>query len=314
MGPPPNNQEIMVADVDSVMRIGGTQVLRNPKLEPLELPQLKRFSPAIFAKTPIEGVSAMYGHINTYSVIKAMQDSGYEIVEVRQSKRRDTEAMDAETRMRFTKHMLKFRKSGNIQKLLKVGDVIPQVVMLNSHDRSSGFQLYAGMFRLVCLNGLIVSDSSFVEPIKVRHTATMVEDILQRSEMLIKQADGVYAVREKMLGIDLTPKDAVRFAVKAIEFRPPRRKGVMTPDTLLEARRPEDKPNDLWHVFNRVQENMMRGGNELTTGEGHRAVSRGIGRIERDVAVNSALWELAVDTLEKHGKPVKKGKRVVEEI
>jgi len=291
---------------DAGIRIGGTQVLRNPDLEPLEVAQLKRFAPAIFSKSPIAGVSDKYGHVNTFDIIKAMNLNGYEIVEVRQSKRRDTEEMEAAERMRFTKHMLKFRKEGNIKKLLKVGDVVPQVVMVNSHDRSSGFHLYAGMFRLVCSNGLIVSDSSFVEPIKVRHTATMVEDIVNRSGMLIKQADGVYSVREDMLAVPLSPKEAVRFATKAIEFRPPRRKGLMTADTLLAVRREEDKPNDLWHVFNRVQENMMRGGNELSTEEGRRAVSRGIGRIERDVAVNSALWELAVDTLQKHGKPAPK--------
>lgn len=291
---------------DAGIRIGGTAVLRNPELEPLEVAQLKRFSPAIFSKVPIAGVSDKYGHVNTFDIIKAMNESGYEIVEVRQSQRRDTDEMDAAERMRFTKHMLKFRKAGSIKKLLKIGDVVPQVVMVNSHDRSSGFHLYAGMFRLVCANGLIVSDSSFVEPIKVRHTATMVEDIVARSGTLIKQADGVYAVRESMLAVPLSPREAVQFATRAIEYRPKRRAGVLTPDVLLEVRRNEDKPNDLWHVFNRVQENMMRGGNQLTTEEGHRAVSRGIGRIERDVAVNSALWELAVDTLQKHGKKARR--------
>lgn len=297
-----------------IMKIGGTQVLRNPELAPLEVAQLKRFAPAIFSKTPIEGVSEKYGHVNTFAIIKAMNEHGYDVVEVRQSQRRANDAMTAAERMQFTKHMLKFRRSGNIKKLLKVGDVIPQVVMLNSHDRTSGFQLFAGMFRLLCLNGLIVSDKSFVEPIKVRHTATMVEDIVQRSGVLIKQADGVYAVRENMLALPMTVKQTVEFANRAIEFRPPRRRGLLTPDMLLEPRRPEDKVNDLWHVFNRVQENMMRPGREADTEAGNRSVTRGIGRIERDVAVNSALWELAVETLEAGGKPVKKGRRRHEDV
>lgn len=285
----------MAKDLDNLMRIGGTAVLRNPDLLPLEDGQLKRFAPTIFAKRPVEGVSDNYGFVNTHDIIKAMRDSGYACVEVRQSQRRDEE------RMPFTKHMLKFRSEGTIKALMKRGDVIPQVVMLNSHDRSSGFHLYFGMFRVLCSNGLIVSDGSLVEPIRVRHSLAMVQDIVNRSKELIKGADGVYALRENMLRTAMTDKQAVAFAVKALEHRPPRRAGVLDPKTLLEARRPEDARMDLWHVFNRVQENMMRGGAATVTEDGRKVTTKGIGRIERDVQVNSALWELAVSTGAKLG-------------
>lgn len=291
--------------MDNLMKIGGTSILRNPGLLALETPQLKRFAPTIFAKQPIPGVSDSYGHVRTFDVIQAMADNGYECVEVRQSQRRGNDEMDADQRMRYTKHMLKFKKQGSIKSLLKRGDVIPQVIMLNSHDRSSGFHLYAGMYRVVCSNGLMVADGQFVEPIKVRHTVTMVADIVERSRELIKGADGVYAIREKMLAVPMTDKQAIRFANEAIEFRPPRRTGILTPDTLLMARRDEDKVNDLWHIFNRVQENMLRGGNETITPEGRNVQTKGIGRIERDVQVNSALWGLAVETLNKAGKGTK---------
>lgn len=285
--------------MDNLIKMGGTSILRNPGLEALEMPQLKRFAPTIFAKEPIEGVSEMYGHVRTYDIIKAMADSGYECVEVRQSQKRD------ESRMPFTKHMIKFKRQGSLKTLLKRGDVIPQVVMLNSHDRSSGFHLYAGMYRVVCSNGLMVADGQFVEPIKVRHTASMVADIVERSRQLIKGADGVYTIREKMLAVPLSDKAAIQFAHKALEFRPPRRLGVLDPATLLIARREEDDTNDLWHVFNRVQENMLRGGNDTVTDAGRTVQTKGIGRIERDVQVNSALWGLAVETLNKAGKGTK---------
>lgn len=301
--------------MENLIKMGGTSILRNPDLSMLETPQLKRFAPTIFARRGMEGVSESYGHVRTIDIIEAMLENGYECVEVRQSQRRETEAMSVAQRMAYTKHMLKFKRHGSIKSLLKRGDVIPQVVMLNSHDRSSGFHLYAGMYRVVCSNGLMVSDGQFVEPIKVRHTASMVADIVDRSRDLIKGADGVYAIREKMLSIPLSEKSAVRFATQAIEFRPPRRSGVLTPETLLTVRRDEDKPNDLWHVFNRVQENMLRGGNETITPGGRTVATKGIGRIERDVQVNSALWELAVDTLNKAGKgtPAKKARKVAVE-
>lgn len=300
--------------MENIMKIGGTSVLRNPDLSALETPQLKRFAPTIFAKAGIQGVSDSYGHVRTFDIIAAMAENGYECVEVRQSQRRGNEEMDADQRMRFTKHMIKFKRQGSIKALLKRGDVIPQVVMLNSHDRSSGFHLFAGMYRVVCSNGLMVADGQFVEPIRVRHTTTMVADIVERSRELIKGADGVYAIRDQMLAVPLTVKQSIAFATEAIEFRPPRRLGVLSPDTLLTVRRDEDKPNDLWHVFNRVQENMLRGGNETTTELGRVVQTKGIGRIERDVQVNSALWGLAVETLNKNTKgPAKKSRKVAVE-
>lgn len=271
--------------------IGNTKVLRNPALDPLSDRQLKDFAPTIFAKGGIPGVSEKYGFVNTKLIIDAMRDSGFDVVEVRQSQRRNTD------RMPFTKHMLKFRPNGIVGKI-KRGDVVPQIVMLNSHDRSSGFHLYAGLFRLICENGLMVSDGASVEPIRVPHTIRMVENVVDRSRELIECADGVYRLRGDMLATQLTDKAAVQFARNALEFRPPRA-AILAPETLLVPRRKEDTPNDLWHVFNRVQENMLRGGNETTTEDGRVVMTRGIGRIERDVQVNTRLWALAVQTIAK---------------
>lgn len=291
-----------------LMTIGGTKVLRNADLLPLEDAQLKRAYPTIFQKKAIEGVSDNYGHVRTIDIINAMRDSGYELVEVRQSMRRD------ENRIPFTKHMVKLAPRDG-KKLARVGDVVPQIVMLNSHDRSSGFHLHIGMFRLVCSNGLIVADSKLVEPIRVRHTTSMVEDIVKKSAILVKGADGVYKLREEMLGVKMTQKQAMEFATAACEFRPPRRAGVIDAPTLLTAKRAEDDVLNLWAVFNRVQENLVMGGTASVTSEGRNIRTKGIGRIERDVQVNSKLWELAMATLDGSVKPRKvKAKITAEEL
>jgi hypothetical protein len=279
-------------------KIGNTKVLRNPSLDPISDRQLKEFAPTIFAKGGIPGVSEKYGFVNTKTIIDAMRDHKFDIVEVRQSQRRDLD------RMPFTKHMLKFRPTGMLGKV-KRGDVVPQIVMLNSHDRSSGFHLYGGLYRLVCENGLMVSDGAEVTPIKVHHTARMVADVVDRSLELIKCADGIYRLRGDMLKTELSQKAALAFARQAVEFRPPRA-AVLAPETLLVPRRKEDEAFDLWHVFNRVQENMLRGGNETVTEDGRVVMTRGIGRIERDVEVNTKLWSLAVQTIAKASASAKK--------
>lgn len=285
------------------LKIGNTQVLRNPQLDPIDDKQLKAFAPTIFAKGGMPGVSEKYGFVNTKTVIDAMRDNKFDIVEVRQSQRRDLD------RMPFTKHMLKFRPSGLIGKV-KRGDVVPQIMMLNSHDRSSGFHLYAAMYRLICDNGMIVSDGAEVTPVKVHHTIRMVENVIDRSNDLIKCIDGVYRLRGDMVKTAMTQKAALAFARQAVTFRPPRA-AVLAPENLLIPRRKEDEAavGNLWGTFNIVQENMLRGGNETVTEDGRIVLTRGIGRIERDVQINVDLWSLAVQTIAKAQASAKKASK-----
>jgi Domain of unknown function (DUF932) len=277
--------------------VGSTKILRNPELDSLSDRQLKAFSPTIFAKGGIQGVADVkdvsdgYGFVSTISVINALRDSGFEPVEVRQSQRRN------EAKMPWTKHMIKFRQTGLLKKVQR-GDVVPQVILLNSHDRSSGFHMYAGLFRLVCSNGLMVSEGEAVEPIKIMHTKRLAENVISQAQELVRGADGVFRLRSDMLATILTDKQQIAFATKALEVRPPRAAAPL-PVSLLEARRPQDNKPDLWHVYNRVQENMLRGGLNTVTPEGRAVASRGIGRIERDVEVNAGLWALAVQAIAK---------------
>ena len=45
----------------------------------------------------------------------------------------------------------------------------PRVVLVNSHDKSSAYQLHCGLFRLVCTNGMVVSDGTFQRISIVQH-------------------------------------------------------------------------------------------------------------------------------------------------
>ena len=60
----------------------------------------------------------------------------------------------------FTKHMIRFRHMG--ANVVKVGDNIPEkVILINSHDGTSAYKLYSGIFRVVCTNGLVVLLSEY---------------------------------------------------------------------------------------------------------------------------------------------------------
>ena len=59
------------------------------------------------------------------------------------------------------------------------------------------------------------------------------------------------------------------------------------------ARRPEDTGHSLWATFQRVQENVMRGGQPGRSPHGRRMHTRPVGSIDRGVSLNRALWTLA---------------------
>nr|QTX14453.1 UPF0380 proteins YafZ and homologs [Klebsiella pneumoniae] len=61
-----------------------------------------------------------------------------------------------------TKHMVRLRREGTNK-----GTEVPEIILLNSHDGSSSYQMIPGMFRFVCTNGLVCG-TSFGE-IRVPH-------------------------------------------------------------------------------------------------------------------------------------------------
>ncbi|EKN4120315.1 DUF932 domain-containing protein, partial [Yersinia enterocolitica] len=61
----------------------------------------------------------------------------------------------------------------------------------------------------------------------------------------------------------------------------------------LMPRRWEDKKDDLWTTFQRVQENLTKGGLSGKSTGGKRARTRAISGIDGDIKLNRALWVMA---------------------
>lgn len=66
-----------------------------------------------------------------------------------------------------------------------------------------------------------------------------------------------------------------------------------SPDMLLRSNRREDEKNDLWTVYQRTQENVIRGGQPGRNAKGGRARTRAINSIDGDLKTNRFLWSLA---------------------
>lgn len=253
--------------------------------------QLRDYVPGAFATAPRGDVSSRYGFVNTYSVIEAMREHGFVPTHARSYLKR------AEDNKGFAKHMIRFRKAGDNVKRLMVGDVVPQFILINSHDRSSQFHVLGGLFRLVCANGLMVSHGSNVQPVVVRHTVSAVDGVLDATGQLIKHQKLVFEHVDEMKGTKLDEKQARLFAEQALALRPTRA-GSIDSTLLLQPRRSEDAGMDVWSVYNRCQENLMRGGLAGVTSNNRAVITRGVDSINADIQINAGLWRLAMDTIE----------------
>ena len=67
----------------------------------------------------------------------------------------------------FQKHLIRFARVESLNTWAK-NEVRPEIVLLNSHDKSSAYQLHCGLLRMVCLNGMVVADATF-QRISIKH-------------------------------------------------------------------------------------------------------------------------------------------------
>ena len=113
--------------------------------------ELRAIVPSVFAEAAHESRSERYAYIPTSQILEGLRGEGFEPVAARQTKSRDVGQRE------FTKHMIRFRFAAGREER-QIGDVFPEVVLVNSHNGTSAYHLTAGLFRLVCLNGMVVSD------------------------------------------------------------------------------------------------------------------------------------------------------------
>lgn len=250
--------------------------------QPLANDQLRTLAPSIFAETAYHGMSSRYGFIPTIQVLEAIRGEGWFPVQAREQRVR------LDDKRGFTRHIVRLRRPGTT--LENVGDVIPEIVLLNSHDGSSAYQMHAGLFRLACANGLIVADSTFAK-ISIRHQGDVVGRVIEGAAEIVRDVPRIANDVRSMQAIELSDAERGIFAGSAIALRDA--STPLEPAQVLQRRRYGDDRKDLWTTFNVVQENVIRGGLRSQTANGGRTRTRAVTSIQEDTRLNKALWTLA---------------------
>ena len=231
--------------------------------------------------------SNRYKFVPTVEIIDSMAVNGWGVAKARGPKSR------TELSRGFGFHQLEFQdrqqRAFVDPRNPHAQPIFPRIHILNSHNGTSKFEILAGLYAMVCSNGLMVSAGSVGE-FSVRHNASFNAEEAHRiiGEFRARMG-GIGETIEKWAGIKLDAGQASEFATQAARIRWNKADDIVPdPSTLLAARRTEDAGSDLWTRFNVVQENLIGGGFKRSRRE-----ARPLSHIKESNRVNSELWDLA---------------------
>ena len=252
------------------------------------LDQLREIAPSIFAAEPAAKVSSRYGFVPTVDVVEELGNRGLVPVFAGQTLSRD------ENNRPFAKHLLRFRPQ---YAPTIVGQSLPEVVLMNSHDGSSGFKLWLGIFRMVCCNGMIISDSVMGQ-VSVSHRSNAAQIVGDQSVGFMGQIDHIEDRIRRFMDRVLSPVEQGQLAETAAQLRWGNdRPAGLDHNNLLIARRFEDAGDSLWATLNRIQENVIKGGVNLNRPR-RQSSTRVLRSVSDDARINAQLWQAADDLVE----------------
>jgi hypothetical protein len=251
---------------------------------------MRATAPSVFAESKHASRSERYTYIPTIDVLRGLKREGFEPFMVAQG------ASRVEGKAAFTKHMLRLRHHSHDARRPEANEII----IINSHNGASCYQLLAGVLRYVCHNGLVVGD--VVKDIRIPHRGDVQSEVIDGAVRVLEQFKTVDEHADAMKSLPLEPREQIAFATAALALRFGERSveeggghapAPVTAEQLNEPRRAEDAGPSLWATLQRVQEHLVKGGLQGRTARGRRMHTRPIASIDRGVSLNRALWVLA---------------------
>lgn len=149
------------------------------------------------------------------------------------------------------------------------------------------------MFRFVCQNGLVCGDQ--VSDVRVPHKGNVTHQVIEGAYEILDSFERVQESRDAMRVMPINPEEAQVFArsALALKYDDPDKPAPITEKQVLMPRRQDDNHTDLWSMFNRIQENLVKGGLSSRSAKGRRQETRPVQGIDRNLRLNRALWMLA---------------------
>lgn len=261
-------------------------------MKTLTIDEATVLAPAISAREPIARASGKYQFVSTREVLEQLQQKGWKITNA-----------TAQSRSLHAQHRVTLAHENSLHKLQENNEEgILRIELFNSHDRTKRLTFAIGYFRLICSNGLIAA-SGPAETMRTKHTMANAGDktlenvLLEKIDQLTERFPTILQKVEDLQNRELTEEEQIEFATYAIKGRYsyraqlPKRFVNMEESArkILGVRREADQGDSAWTVYNRVQENIIRGVTNFT---------QPIKSYLDNIRVNTLLWKGADATLE----------------
>ena len=236
------------------------------------------------------GLSKHYSFVPTSRVINDLRSLGWNPVDAKQVKARKKETNG------YQKHMITFE---NDSYKTEGATEYPQLLLTNSHDGGNAFTLSAGIFRLVCENGLVIKTEDYGTS-RLVHKGYSFDSIQKLVNDFVATIDETLTRITAMKEVELTKNQQMEFAKLAALLRFTEKSynedniaDVVDLDDLLSHERKEDAGDGLWEVYNRVQESIVQGKFHYKGGNKKSRKARPIKNFKQSIDVNKKLSELA---------------------
>jgi hypothetical protein len=242
---------------------------------------IRSHAPAVYAAGAHERTSRTYAFLSTSRLLDALADVGFLPVTAIQTRTRVASAEHA-------RHAVRLRRRFET---IDLADAIPELILLNSHDGTSAYQLRLGLYRVQCRNGLIVSEGAFAV-FRVAHRGDILEELVRAAVRTAENFEALGMQVRRLEAITLSESQRFDFATRAAALRfPGGAPSGFDPAGLLTPRREEDRGASAWVTYNVVQENSLRGGIGYVPQLGRRRSTRGISSIKTNLRLNAGLWD-----------------------
>jgi len=259
-------------------------------LRELSKDEVIKIAPSVLTTEGSENLSNRYSSINTLDIMEVLALDGWFPVKTQEV------CCRKDNKKGYQKHMITFQNKDYMFE-----ERCLQANITNSHDGLSAYQFFLGMLEKVCSNGLMVGNS--FDSIHLKHIGLEQSQVEQASQKMLNYVPTLNNSINSMKRIKLSLKETEIFAESAKMILYPKIENKSDiPLENSELLRPRQwgaqNNNDLWSIFNRVQENSIKGrlrfySRNAETGRLQRKSTRAIKSIDRNISVNRALWNLA---------------------
>lgn len=271
------------------------------EMKALTKEEIARQAPIVLATAPTAEVSDQYTFASTETIIDDLSTLGWLPSEVSQRKSRSKNTNFSPHMVKFSSPDLKISKNdGGIENVS-----YPQIILKNRHDGLGKIELTAGLFRLVCSNGMIIATAKFGE-VKIAHRGYSFDEMREVINKRVEAIPEQIQVMNDMQSLTLNRTEQEELARQAIIIRSNVQAGTeeaqellkrvdkVTLNELLNPVRKDDEGSNLWNTYQVVQERITKGLFHMPMGPKAKVRQvREISSFEKDLSFNKELFTVA---------------------